>query len=188
MPRLATIVLVVILAGTASGQEAGTLPPGVQVGARVRASTPRAATVTGRLVAASADTLRVLRDRAADTVSVAVSRLTSLDLSTGQHKRRLAGAAIGFFGGAALGAVVGAVTYRKQACAPGTWFCDYPGRAGDMVAGAVLFGGAGTIVGAIVGAGRADTWQRVIPRETTQVGLVVPGAAGRLAVGASLRF
>ena len=38
MPRLATIVLVVILAGTASGQEAGTLPPGVQVGARVRAS------------------------------------------------------------------------------------------------------------------------------------------------------
>jgi ABC-type branched-subunit amino acid transport system permease subunit len=57
-----------------------------------------------------------------------------------------------------------------------------------MAAGAVLLGGAGTIVGAIVGAGKADTWQRVLPREGAQVGLVAPGAAGRLAFGASLRF
>jgi len=164
------------------------IPPQVQPGARVRATAPRVQTVTGLVVAANGDTLHVLRDYTRDTSVVVISRLTALDLSTGRHKRRVLGAVYGLFGGAALGAVIGAVSYRKQTCAPGTFLCDYPGQAGDEAIGAVLLGGAGTIVGAIVGAGKADSWRRVIPRESAQVGLVVPGAAGRLAFGASLRF
>lgn len=188
MHRFASVVLVIVLAGTATAQESGTLPADVQPGARVRATGPAAGSVVGRLLAVNGDTLQVVRDAGRDTVSIAASRLTSLDLSTGRHKRRWAGAAYGLFGGAVVGAAVGAITYRKQTCAPEVWFCDMGGRGLDVAAGAVLFGAAGTVVGAIVGGGRTDSWRRVLPRESARLRLVVPRAGGRSVLAASLRF
>ena len=186
MRRLGSVVMLALLAASAGAQQV-TLPPDVQPGARVRATTPGAGSVTGRVVAANGDTLQVLRDVARDTVKVAVSRLATLDLSTGRHTRRWTGAAYGLLAGATLGAVIGAATYRKQTCAPGQWFCDYPGQTGDMAAGAVLLGTVGTVVGAIVGAGTAETWRRVVPPASAQLRLDARNAGG-LALGASLRF
>lgn len=188
MWRIVCLVFVGVFAATAGAQEPRTVPSGVQAGARVRASSRGADTVIGRVLGVNGDTLRVLRDRTPDTASVAISRLATLDLSTGRYKRRWTGAPYGLFVGAALGAALGAATYRKQTCAPSTLFCDVGGRELDVAAGAVLLGGVGTVVGAVVGAGTADRWQRVLPPESAKLRLIVPPAAGRFTVGASLRF
>lgn len=164
MRRIAVLVLFVTLAANARAQESGTVPSEVQPGARVRMTSPGMGMVTGRVIGVSGDSLSVVRDRAADTVRLGASALSTLDLSTGRHKRRGKGAAIGFASGAVLGAVVGAATYRKPECSGSAYFCD-TGRGLDATLGAVGFGAAGAIVGAIVGAGTSDSWRRVLPRQ-----------------------
>lgn len=184
MRRLGSVVMLALLAASAGAQKV-TLPPDVQPGARVRATTPGAGSVTGRVVAMDDDSLQVVRDHSADTVRVATSQLSALDLSVGQHKRRWAGAGLGFLAGMAIGAVVGGLSYHKSNCTE--LFCDL-GAQYDVFAGAVLLGGAGTIAGAIIGAGSAEDWRPVVLGSRTTFHLFAPSAPGRVAIGASLRF
>jgi hypothetical protein len=185
--RPALVVLLVMLASTASAQAPGTVAASVQPGARIRVSAPGAGTLTGRVVSVEGDSLRVARDRSADTLRIAQSQLTSLDVSVGRHKRRWRGAGLGFLGGAALGAVVGAATYKKPDCSGEAYFCDL-GQGFDATFGAALLGGVGAVVGAIIGGGSADDWQPVALRRSARLRLMVPRSPTRLALGASLRL
>jgi hypothetical protein len=185
--RPALVVLLVMLASTASAQEPGAVPASVQPGARVRVSAPGAGTLTGRVVAVEGDSLQVARDRSADTLRLAESQLTSLEVSVGRHKRRWRGAGFGFLGGAALGAVVGAATYTKPDCSGEAYFCDL-GQGFDATFGAALLGGVGAVVGAIIGGGRVDDWQPVALRRSARLQLIVPRSSARMAFGASLRL
>lgn len=187
MRRFATIVLLTMLAASASAQTTGNLSSEVQPGARVRASAPGVGTVSGRVVAVQGDSLRVARDHSADTVRFAASQLTSLELSVGRHKRRGRGAAIGFLGGAALGAALGAATYQKPDCSGAAYFCDV-GRGADIFVGATLLGAVGAVTGAIVGGGTEDTWKPVSLARRASMQIGVPRSTGRLSVGASLRL
>jgi hypothetical protein len=185
--RVALVVLLVMLAVSAAAQEPGTLQSVVQPGARVRVSTVGTGMGTGRVVAGPRDSLHVARERSVDTLHLAGSQLTSLDVSVGRHKRRWRGAGLGFLGGAALGAVIGAATYQKPDCAGDAYFCDL-GQGFDATFGAALLGGAGAVVGAITGAGRADDWRPVALQRSARLQLIVPRFSSRPAVGASLRF
>jgi hypothetical protein len=188
MLRLASTMLLVVLAASASGQQAGSVPAAVQPGARVRATTPEVGIVTGSVVAVRGDTLQLALDASPDTMNVGVSRLTMLDVSTGRHKRRWLGAGVGLLGGLGVGAAVGGATYRKTECSADAWFCDYGGRSIDVAAGAVLGGGVGAVVGAIVGAGSADDWTPVIPMRAARLELLLPRVTGRFTLGAALRL
>ena len=187
MREFIAVVLIASLASAAGAQEPSTRPAGVEAGARVRASAPATGIVTGRVVEAGRDSLAVARDHGADTVRLALNQLTSLDVSTGRHKRRWRGAGFGFLGGAALGAVLGAATYRKPECSGDTYFCDL-GQGFDAAFGAVLLGGAGAVAGAIVGGGSTDDWQPVVLRHALRLELNVPRSRRRLELGASLRL
>lgn len=186
MRRFAPVLLLVVLAATASAQESRGLPSEVQPGVRVRAVSPAAGTVTGRVTAVQGDDFLVARDRLADTVRLSASQLSSLDLSVGRHKRRWRGAGVGLLGGAALGAVIGAATYRKPDCSGATYFCDL-NRGFDAAFGAVVFGGIGAATGALVGAGKADDWKPLaLPARTSLELFVRP--AGNARLGLSLHF
>ena len=187
MLRLASIILVIVHAGAASAQVPGNVPTALQPGARVRVSTQRTSRASGRVVAAGGDSLVLIRDRTSDTLRLAASELQSLELSVGQHRRRWRGAGIGFLVGATLGAALGAVTYQKQTDCAGEMFCDL-GRGFDTAAGAVLLGGLGTVTGAIVGAGNADEWERVMLGDRTALQPFRPRGAGSVRVGLSLHF
>jgi hypothetical protein len=185
--RPAFIVVLVTLAAGASAQQPSSVSSSVQPGARVRVSAPGAGTLTGRVVAVEGDSLLLARDRSADTLRLAQSQLTSLDVSVGRHKRRWRGAGLGFLGGAALGAVIGAATYKKPDCSGEAYFCDL-GQGFDATFGAALLGGVGAVVGAIIGGGSADDWQPVALRRSARLRLMVPPSPTRLALGASLRI
>lgn len=187
MRRLASVVLVVVLAGTASAQASRSLPPEIQQGARVRVVAPTLGRVSGRVVSTGSDSLALVRDRTADTVRLAASQLQSLDLSVGRHKRRWRGAGIGFVAGAALGAVVGVATYQKPKNCAGQMFCDL-GPGFDATFGALLFGGAGTITGAIVGGGKADDWKPMPLANRTSLQLFRSRTTKDVELGLSLRF
>jgi len=188
MRRILSAVLLVVASGAAHAQATGSTPSPLQPGTRIRTSVAGVGTVTGRVVGVTGDTLRVARDGTADTMSVARSSLTWLDVSTSQHKRRWVGAGVGFLAGAALGGIIGAATYQEPTCAPDAWFCDFGGRGMEAAGDGILLGSVGAIVGAIVGAGRADTWQPVDPHQSARLQLTVPRAAGRYSLGATLRF
>lgn len=187
MRRFASVMLLTLLAAGASAQTPGDLSSEVQPGARVRASAPGVGTMSGRVVAVQGDSLRVARDHSADTVRFAVSQLTSLDLSVGRHKRRWRGAGIGFLGGAALGAAVGAATYQKPDCTGSAYFCDI-GRGADVVVGATVVGAVGAVAGAVVGGGTVDSWRPVSLARRASLEIGVPRSTGRFSIGASLRL
>lgn len=188
MRRFAPVVLLlVVLASTASAQAARGLPSEVQPGARVRVVSPATGTITGRVTTVQGDEFLVARDRLADTVRLSANQVSSLELSTGSHKRRWRGAGYGLLGGAALGAVIGAATYTKPACSGDAYFCDL-GQGFDAAFGAAVFGAIGAVTGALIGAGRVDDWTPLSLRDRTSLELRVPRPAGRLSIGASLRF
>ena len=187
MHRLVSVVLVIALAGTASAQEPGSVPPEVQPGARIRVSGPNIGRATGRVISAGGDSLALVRDRSGDTLRLASHEIQSLDLSVGRHKRRWTGAGLGFLGGAAVGTVVGLATYEKPKDCSGTALCDL-GSGFDAAFGAVLFGAAGGITGAFVGAGRADDWKPLPLASRTSLEIRPWRARGGAALALSFRF
>ncbi len=187
MRRVASVVILTLVAATASAQENRGLPTQVQVGARVRATAPGVGTVSGRVIAAHDDSFDLASDQSRDTVRVPAARLTALDVSTGQHTRRLAGTGIGLASGILIGGVLGAVTYKKPDCAGTTFFCDL-GRGFDETAGAMLVGGVGAVVGLLVGSISVDSWEPVTLHGGAHLGLVVPAGSRGAGLGASLRF
>ncbi|HKS05547.1 MAG TPA: hypothetical protein VJR92_04465 [Gemmatimonadaceae bacterium] len=169
----------------------------LQLGDRVRL-TPAGVyvtTVTGTLAEIRGDTLVVARDSAGTDVARVLSpSLRSIERSVGRRSRLFEGAAWGGLIGAAVGTMLGYVSYDaprpvQTSCYPeGQFFCpsllnfDFgPGlnAAFGMAVGSL----AGAVIGGIVGAHKStDRWRRVTPLSES-VGLRIgPSARGTSAV------
>lgn len=164
---------------TASAQLAE-LQPGTRI--RIRAPGEIAGRLTGVVTARTADSVTITRQNAAP-LAVAVSKLTSLDISRG--KSRLRGAGKGTLWGVGAGLLLGLTPGSKSSCAYGTQSCTPISRGeviGTMVTGSVIIGAA---IGAIVG---SEVWDRAMiparvallpPTRTQSAGIVVGWPIGR---------
>ena len=143
-------------------------------GERVRVTAPDCALrgQVATLRAIRADTLVL------ETTECPMASVTRLDVSRGQKSHGRNGAAIGFPAGAVL-----AFAYCQVGDKTG---CEVLGN--DATLGiALIFGGVGVLVGAIVGhAIKTDRWEEV-PLERLRVSLA-PQRDGRFALGFSVRF
>ena len=141
---------------------------GIDVGRRVRVTTPGVPgrdRYAGRVVAVGADSLTLHRDGAPAPSAVPFTRITKLEVSRGRHPNGWRGAELGLVGGAAVGTVVGLVTYKQgrgecyfiAPCTP-----DYrPEEGVSPGGGAVLGATGGLIVGTIAGRFiRTEKWAR----------------------------
>jgi hypothetical protein len=140
-------------------------------GTRVRLTTPLldAPQQTGKVVSATRDTITFMADSDPVTRTLAVSDITSIEISGGMQTHRWRDANYGFLIGFGAGAIAGALSYKK----PDTgclFFCET--RRSDTLAGGILGGLAGTLVGAFV-VGSLDKTERWVPlRQPVKVSLV----------------
>src|SRR5260370_5728255 len=169
--------------GSLSAQEAPTVARGT--GVRVtNAEYLHYLRVVGALESIDSATISVRRDDG-DTISVPRHAGTRLDVSTsrGACSRNRGGCiALGLFGGAGLGLVVGWISVQSQGgTGSGSYCSDSPCELVYLLtipAGAVL----GTILGATVG---GEHWKSAaLPARLS----VAPDGASRLAGGLSLHF
>ena len=98
-------------------------------------------------------------------------------LGSGSSARK--GGFYGFLVGAAVGAGVGAVV-----CAADGSCDEYTGLV--IAGGAVIFGGGGLVLGALIGMGDSEVWEPV-PLDQLRVSFV-PQRDGRFSLGLSVRF
>jgi len=169
--------------GSISAQET----PTVARGTRVRVTNDEYlhyVRVVGTLESIDSSTIFVRRDDG-DAINVPRHPGTRLDVSTsrGACSRNRGGCiALGLFGGAGLGVVVGWISVQSQGgTGSGSYCSDSPCELVYLLtvpAGAVL----GTILGATVG---GEHWKSAaLPARLS----VASDGSGRLAVGLSLRF
>jgi hypothetical protein len=174
--------------GALSAQEA----PPLAAGARVRVLAPKPdctypevapcyRKVVGSLESLDSTTIVVRRENG-ETVNVSRAPGTRLDVSTGRgacSEHRGACVGLGFFGGAALGVVVGFLSVQSQGGARtcGDNLCELV-YVFTVPGGAVL----GTIVGAVVG---GEDWERTDLPARLSVG---PDGSGGLRFGLTVQF
>ncbi len=113
-----------------------------------------------------------------DILALPLDSVTTLEVSAGRRSQTGLGAGIGSLTGVAIGVVVGAasctdeVFVKPTACA---------------AAGGVIFGAAGALLGALIGATmKTERWVSV-PLDQLRVSFV-PQRDGRYGLGASVRF
>lgn len=114
--------------------------------------------------------------------TIALTDVTSLDVSAGRQSRFFADAAIGLGVGSLAGALLGAVSYSEcTEC-----FFGPRNRVESAAWGVVLLGAAGLGAGAVVGAfHRPDRWERrELPFRTT----IAPSPWGAIALSISRAF
>lgn len=112
----------------------------------------------GSVVAASSDTLLFQSAAATTPVAIGTPNIIKLEVARGQQTHKARGALIGFVIGASAGAVLGAATYKEPECHEIVCSILPDTRSFEATLGAVLLGGAGAIVGALIGARPTDTW------------------------------
>ena len=122
----------------------------VGIGDRVR---------TGTLLSTSPDSM-VIQEPKNVAFSVATKDVLRLEVVRGQQTHKLKGTVIGFLSGAALGALLGAATYKPSKCPGATWCLDF-GEEFNVAGGAVVGAGAGTLIGLMIGAAPRDKWATV---------------------------
>lgn len=156
------------------------LQPGTRI--RLRAPGEIAGRLTGVVTARTVDSVTITRPNAAP-LAVAVSKLTSLDISRG--KSRLRGAGKGTLWGVGGGLLLGLTPISESTCTYGTGNCTPVSRGefmGTMVLGSVIIGAA---VGAIVG---SEVWESAVlpsrlallpPTRTQSTGIMVGWPIGR---------
>jgi hypothetical protein len=146
--------------GAAAAQRADELP----AGARVRVSTPQYDPIVGTVVDARGDSLvlRVREQNFPPRKAFAYAIVQRIEVSRSRRQNRMQGALIGLAGGALGGALFGAVSYTKPSCRPDSFICPDFGRGFAATAGALVLGGVGLVVGALVGR-PTDVWQPVSP-------------------------
>jgi hypothetical protein len=163
-------------------QNASVLGAGTRV--RLTSSLLAAGEETGKIVDAASDTITFRADARPITRALAVSDITSIEVSGGKHSHRGRDALYGAAIGGAAGALLGAASYKKpdpQSC---WFFCET--RSGDAIGGAVLGGLTGTLIGAFI-VGSRDKTERWIPLRKTASIYVAPGSGG-MNVGLSHAF
>jgi hypothetical protein len=151
----------------ASAQTAAIMEWPIAVGSHVRIESPvlGSGLQKGSVAASTADTLLFQPKAEVSPIPIATPNIVKLEVARGQHTHKARSALVGFLIGAGAGAVLGAATYKKPECHE--IVCDIlpDTRSFDATLGAVLLGGAGAIVGAVIGAHPTDTWVPVaVPR------------------------
>ncbi len=186
-------VLVAILAFVPLTSATAQEPPPVKVGDRVRVTAPDLRRREGTVQLLTTDSLvmrpeygapnRLVRRPeygAPNRLAIPINSVTRLELSTPGGSRAGQGALIGLaLGGVGGGGLLGA------ACASDPWFQDDAGAC--AIAGAVVFGAGGALVGAIIGAMITGTRWEEVPLERLRL-QVAPQRDGRFGLGASVRF
>jgi len=174
------LVLALLFPALALGQSAS-----LAAGARVRLTSPadqlekHVTTVTEM----RGDSI-VVAGRSGSRI-IALRNVTALDISTGTRNRVVRDGLIGFGAGALIGAVVGADAADE--CSDQA-YCISPFDSGGEAAalGIVVFGAAGLVAGAIVGAfDRTDRWE---PRELPFKVAVNPSMSGGVTLKISRAF
>jgi hypothetical protein len=140
----------------------------LEPGVRARVFTPSVDTggLAGTVVLLVRDTLIFRPDRRSDTLTVALSELSRLELSKGKHTHALKGCGIGLLLGAAGGAIAGHTTTSTK-----DWFLT-PNEAAAVGGG--ILGVAGALVGATIGShfGVTESWAQVPIPSRSRVSIV----------------
>lgn len=160
------LMVFLVLSERAGAQAADTAPTGLAPGERVRITAPGVDRRPARLVVFSRDSLVVKFDGDTAAHSLRTADVSLLELSRGRSRGRgaLIGAGFGFLGGAALGAVVGAILEDSQ-CSD----CVAVPALGAV--GGVL----GLVIGTVVGSVRGgERWQALpLGRASMQRGAAI---------------
>jgi hypothetical protein len=160
--RLILLFCIATLAGPT--QLAGQVDPvsvwPIDSGTRVRIVSPvlGARPATGRVVSTNPDTLFFRWDKRSVSTAIATPSITRLEVARGTHTTKAKSSLVGFFLGAVTGAAIGAASY-KPSC---NGFCFDLGPSAVAAFGAVVGGGGGAIVGALVGRRKTETWVPVV--------------------------
>jgi len=180
---LSSLVLIAVVGSLPAQEQATPLRPGTRVRVTIPCeAAPRPAAppgalcpVTGQLVNARADSLRIARDGA--TTGYSWSAVRRLEVSRGHRGHRLAGAAAGLLVG-------GGVSYLVLHSGGSTSLCDRSANQDAMsaseclgltAAGALVGAGLGAILGGVI---RSERWQEV-STEPVRIGLL-PGSSPRI--------
>jgi hypothetical protein len=161
LPVTLVIVLVTATGPSASSQSLtgpAAISLGAQPGARVRLVQSDSITRSqaGAVVAVRPDGMTLRRDHPGDTLAIGFAGIQRLDLSRGRHGHALIGLGLGAVGGALLGVAIGSANSGSN----GSY--QIFSKSDNEVAGAVLFGAAGALVGTVVGAFiRTERWHTV---------------------------
>jgi hypothetical protein len=151
--------------------------PILKPGDRVRVIAPAVSPdpVVGTLVTLGADTL-VVQDSA--TWRFAFGAVQRVGVSRGRKSNAVVGAGYGLLAGVGVGLLI------TSSCEPDLIFNS---KAQCMLAGAIFFGAAGTLVGAVTGAFvRTERW-RDVPLDRVRMS-VVPRSGGGVQGRAALAF
>ena len=153
-------------------------------GTRVKLITPALdpSQQTGKVIAATHDTITFRSDANPVTRSFAVADLTGIEVSGGKDTHRGRDALYGLVIGGAAGAAIGAASYKT----PKDCFIFCETRRGDAVAGSLFFGTVGTLVGAFI-VGSHDKTERWVPLRKTASFRITP-ASGGVALAMSAHF
>ena len=160
---------------------------GISGGQRVRVGTAASREpVIGTLIARRSDSLVIGRER--DTIAVRRSDLWLVDLSLGTHHEVKKAMRNGMVVGAALGAIVSAVTWKP--CVEtvyGSCFLSSSNAGDAAVVGGIIGIVPGLLVGAIAGVAiKSEKWVPVSRASVSQL-RIVP-RAGRVVAQMSLSF
>jgi hypothetical protein len=177
MVRLTLMIVAPALLALGSLEAQAPLTPGAHI--RVVPATGPAPAVEGTLVAASGDSVLVLRDDPRGDVALSLASVDHVDLRVAPPRSGLVfeGAGAGLLVGVAGGALVGPVF--TSACTSAAADINAEGSCASHLAfdngarlrGAIAFGIGGAILGAVIGgiAGRAR-WRRVSVGVADRVG------------------
>lgn len=178
-------MLLGVLAMPAMAQERSVLDSASLAEARVRVRMASRERVTGTVVALRADTMVLRTSSTGSTRGLARSEIAGIERSTGARRHRLRGGALGFLGGAGVGAVIGYATASQPACTGSLCFngLDEGVRA---IAGGLVGGVVGTTLGVVIGGRPREQWRQVDGDGAVRVS-VRPAPGERVAVSISLR-
>lgn len=184
-------MLVAVGAFRAAFAQSTTLRPAIDIapGARVRVTVPTTGRFVGTVVQATSDSLRI-ELASGSSITLPTSRLDRLELSAGVQRHGWKGAGIGLLSGAVVGTAIGLATYRRTTCVPDPLarilcdFVDQTSREVTVAGDAALAGGAGALVGALIGQVARETWIRV----PTIAGVSRVGFVGGPGLGVRLRI
>ena len=147
-----------------------------RVGHRVRLKTNSASQwLIGTLVAADEDSLRLRVGDNAPLVSIARDKVSQFEIRNGGHSNVGKGALIGFGVAAFVGGVWGATSSR---CPPTALICIDPGPGADAIVGAVVLGGVGVALGALVGSVKHGGGWEVVSLDRAHRLSLVPSGPG----------
>lgn len=115
---------------------------------------------------------------------IALDNVTALEVSAGTRNQVVRDGLLGLGVGALLGTAL--MSSAREDCTPDNFDCFGPGTDEQWIAGgAAVFGAAGLITGAIIGAfHRTDRWER----QHTVRAVITPAATGGMRLGISSRF